>query len=116
MKRHPSLQPLSRDHHEALLQVQALRLAAEGGPDERRVGGHVLAAGGPPEYNEMTENPIDYIWVSHVYHVYEDESVPFQLSQLPRSVPIAFCKVHQERNDTRQFCQVASNQLIADIP
>ena len=37
MKRHPSLQPLSRDHHEALLQVQALRLAAEGGPDERRV-------------------------------------------------------------------------------
>ncbi len=37
MKRHPSLQPLSRDHHEALLQVQALRLAAEGSPDERRV-------------------------------------------------------------------------------
>ncbi len=37
MKRHPSLQPLSRDHHEALLQVQALRLAAEGGLDERRV-------------------------------------------------------------------------------
>ena len=37
MKRHPSLQPLSRDHHEALLQVQALRPAAEGGPDERRV-------------------------------------------------------------------------------
>ena len=37
MKRHPSLQPLSRDHHEALLQVQALRHAADGGPDERRV-------------------------------------------------------------------------------
>ncbi len=37
MKRHPSLQPLSRDHHEALLQVQMLRLAAEGGPDDRRV-------------------------------------------------------------------------------
>ncbi len=37
MKRHPSLQPLSRDHHEGLLQVQALRLAAEGGLDERRV-------------------------------------------------------------------------------
>ena len=37
MKRHPSLQPLSRDHHEALVQVQALRLAAEGGPDEQRV-------------------------------------------------------------------------------
>jgi hypothetical protein len=28
MKRHPSLQPLSRDHHEALLQVQMLRSAA----------------------------------------------------------------------------------------
>ena len=37
MKRHPSLQPLSRDHHEVLLQVQALRAAADGGPDERRV-------------------------------------------------------------------------------
>lgn len=36
MKRHPSLRPLSRDHHEALMQVQALRLAVEGGPDERR--------------------------------------------------------------------------------
>ena len=36
MKRHPSLQPLSRDHHEALLQVQALRTAAESGSDERR--------------------------------------------------------------------------------
>lgn len=37
MKRHPSLQPLSRDHHEALLQVQMLRSAAEGSPDDRRV-------------------------------------------------------------------------------
>lgn len=37
MKRHPSLQPLSRDHHEALVQVQTLRPAAVGGPDERRV-------------------------------------------------------------------------------
>ncbi len=37
MKRRPSLQPLSRDHDEALLQVQALRAAAEGRPDERRV-------------------------------------------------------------------------------
>ena len=39
MKRHPSLQPLSRDHHEALIQVQMLRQAAERGPDERRVAG-----------------------------------------------------------------------------
>ena len=46
-----------------------------------RVGGHVLAAGGPPDYRDVAENPIDYIWVSHVYNVYEDESVPFQLSQ-----------------------------------
>lgn len=39
MKRHPSVQPLSRDHHEMLLQVQSLRTAAEGGPDERRAAG-----------------------------------------------------------------------------
>ncbi len=37
MKRHPSLQPLSRDHHEALLQVQMLRSAAEGSPDDRQL-------------------------------------------------------------------------------
>ena len=37
MKRHPSLQPLSRDHHEALQQVQTLRSAAESNPDDRRV-------------------------------------------------------------------------------
>lgn len=46
-----------------------------------RVGGHVLAAGGAPDYYEMVDNPVDYIWVSHVYNVYEDDTVPFQLSQ-----------------------------------
>lgn len=30
---------------------------------------------------EMSENPIDYIWVSQVYHVYPDDSVEYQLSQ-----------------------------------
>ncbi len=46
-----------------------------------RVGGHVLAAGGRPDYDEMMANPIDYIWVSQVYDVFPDSSVPFQLSQ-----------------------------------
>ncbi|HXH61010.1 MAG TPA: proteasome accessory factor PafA2 family protein [Fimbriimonadaceae bacterium] len=46
-----------------------------------RVGGHLLAGGGSPDYYDMVENPVDYIWVSHVYHVYEDDTVPFQLSQ-----------------------------------
>lgn len=47
-----------------------------------RVGGHILGAGGlRPSYQDMVENPVDYIWVSHVYSVAPDPSVPFQLSQ-----------------------------------
>lgn len=46
-----------------------------------RVGGHVLVEAGHPSYAEMSENPIDYIWVSQVYDVLADDSVPFQLSQ-----------------------------------
>lgn len=46
-----------------------------------RVGGHILATGGRPDYDEMMANPVDYIWVSQVYNVYADDSVPFQLSQ-----------------------------------
>src|SRR5687768_5096753 len=47
-----------------------------------RVGGHVLTAGGlRPSYQEVVENPIDYIWVSHVYGVQPDPEVRFQLSQ-----------------------------------
>ncbi len=46
-----------------------------------RVGGHILAGGGAPSYEEMAANPIDYIWVSNVYGVYPDPNVQFQLSQ-----------------------------------
>lgn len=46
-----------------------------------RVGGHILYEGGRPTLHEMSENPIDYIWVSQVYHVYPDERVLYQLSQ-----------------------------------
>ncbi|HEY0867354.1 MAG TPA: proteasome accessory factor PafA2 family protein, partial [Fimbriimonas sp.] len=47
-----------------------------------RVGGHILTAGGlRPSYQEVMDNPIDYIWVSHVYSVVPDDRVPFQLSQ-----------------------------------
>jgi len=47
-----------------------------------RVGGHMLTLGGMrPSYQEVMENPVDYIWVSHVYSVIPDNSVPFQLSQ-----------------------------------
>lgn len=46
-----------------------------------RVGGHILLGGGSPDYAEMVANPVDYIWVSHVYDVIGDDSVPFQLSQ-----------------------------------
>lgn len=46
-----------------------------------RVGGHILAEGGQPGYDQMSQNPIDYIWVSQVYNVFSDDSVPFQLSQ-----------------------------------
>lgn len=47
-----------------------------------RVGGHILTAGGiRPSYQEVMDNPVDYIWVSHVYNVVPDTSVRFQLSQ-----------------------------------
>jgi proteasome accessory factor A len=47
-----------------------------------RVGGHILAAGGiRPSHQEILENPVDYIWVSHVYSVLPDSRVTFQLSQ-----------------------------------
>jgi proteasome accessory factor A len=47
-----------------------------------RVGGHILTAGGTrPSYQEVMDNPVDYIWVSQVYSVIPDPSVPFQLSQ-----------------------------------
>ena len=47
-----------------------------------RVGGHFLTSNGVrPNYQEVVDNPIDYIWVSHVYGVEPDDSVPFQLSQ-----------------------------------
>lgn len=47
-----------------------------------RVGGHILSpAGNRPSYQDVIDNPIDYIWVSHVYSVIPDERVHFQLSQ-----------------------------------
>ncbi len=47
-----------------------------------RVGGHRLTAeGGLPTEREIRENPIDFIWVSHVYGVVPDDTVEFQLSQ-----------------------------------
>ncbi|HLX78177.1 MAG TPA: proteasome accessory factor PafA2 family protein, partial [Acidimicrobiales bacterium] len=47
-----------------------------------RVGGHILTSGGlPPSYQAVMDNPVDYIWVSHVYGVVPDERVHFQLSQ-----------------------------------
>ncbi|RYG37710.1 hypothetical protein EON81_05825 [bacterium] len=47
-----------------------------------RVGGHILTAnGGRPSYQEVMDNPVDYIWVSHVYGVVPDDRVKFQLSQ-----------------------------------
>lgn len=47
-----------------------------------RVGGHILTASGSrPSYQEVMDNPVDFIWVSHVYSVVPDPSVPFQLSQ-----------------------------------
>src|SRR5271165_2691122 len=47
-----------------------------------RVGGHVLTpAGIRPSYQEVMDNPVDYIWVSHVYSVIPDDRVQFQLSQ-----------------------------------
>ncbi len=47
-----------------------------------RVGGHILVdEGNRPNYAEVAENPVDYIWVSQIYKVYPDDSVDFQLSQ-----------------------------------
>lgn len=47
-----------------------------------RVGGHILSASGlRPSYQEVMDNPVDFIWVSHVYSVMPDRSAPFQLSQ-----------------------------------
>lgn len=47
-----------------------------------RVGGHILVSGGlRPSYEDVMENPVDYIWVSHVYSVIPDDRVNFQLSQ-----------------------------------
>lgn len=46
-----------------------------------RVGGHILAGGHRPDYDEVLSNPVDYIWVSNVYGVYPDPNVQFQISQ-----------------------------------
>ena len=47
-----------------------------------RVGGHVLTQPGMrPSYQEVMDNPVDFIWVSHVYSVVPDDRVNFQLSQ-----------------------------------
>ncbi len=47
-----------------------------------RVGGHILSGReGGPTYQDIEDHPIDYIWVSQIYGVLPDTSVPFQLSQ-----------------------------------
>ena len=47
-----------------------------------RVGGHILYVDERgPNYEDVRQNPIDYIWVSHIYHVAADDGVKFQLSQ-----------------------------------
>lgn len=47
-----------------------------------RVGGHILSSNAlRPTYQDVIDNPIDYIWVSHVYGVAPDPTVDFQLSQ-----------------------------------
>lgn len=47
-----------------------------------RVGGHILSTSSiRPTYQDVMDNPIDYIWVSQVYGVHPDSRVPFQLSQ-----------------------------------
>lgn len=46
-----------------------------------RVGGHVLYSDHQPDATDMRENPIDYIWISHIYGVAPDDSVSYQLSQ-----------------------------------
>ncbi len=46
-----------------------------------RVGGHILTGGLRPSYQEVMDNPVDYIWVSQVYGVLPDPEVEYQLSQ-----------------------------------
>ena len=47
-----------------------------------RVGGHLLTSGSMrPSYQDVMDNPVDYIWVSHVYGVAPDSRVEYQLSQ-----------------------------------
>lgn len=47
-----------------------------------RVGGHILGEkDNLPTVGQIRQNPIDYIWVSAVYGVGLDDSIPFQLSQ-----------------------------------
>jgi proteasome accessory factor A len=46
-----------------------------------RVGGHVLVGGLGPTHQEITANPIDFIWVSNIYSAIPDDSVEYQLSQ-----------------------------------
>lgn len=47
-----------------------------------RVGGHILTSNtARPSYQEVIDNPVDYIWVSQVYGVIPDWDVDFQLSQ-----------------------------------
>lgn len=47
-----------------------------------RVGGHILTTSGiRPTYQEVMDNPVDYIWVSQVYGVVPDTEINFQLSQ-----------------------------------
>lgn len=47
-----------------------------------RVGGHQLSTSGiRPNYQDVMDNPVDFIWVSHVYSVLPDDTVQFQLSQ-----------------------------------
>lgn len=46
-----------------------------------RVGGHQLVGGLGPSLEDIQANPVDYIWVSSVYHAMPDDSVAYQLSQ-----------------------------------
>jgi proteasome accessory factor A len=44
-----------------------------------RVGGHILTTNaGRPSYQEVMDNPVDYIWVSHVYGVVTLTSTPMR--------------------------------------
>lgn len=46
-----------------------------------RVGGHILMEGRGQDPDKFEQNPIDYIWISHIYDVLSDDTVEFQLSQ-----------------------------------